>query len=206
LPARSARLSRRSRSGTRRHVKANIRRDLGVFGGTRRLPSRKAATRSHCSLQEGHILNSERQQLGNAQAKAGVCDHHCLTPRWHCLSQGLQRATDSGTIRSRSERGMLGRATGLDVKSRSWTAAEKMDRTRSRSVPGERTWDRSLTQACTCEVRTIASRRTDLGAVKVLVDQRSDSRSRGRPVGTRRCPLACVLTHCDRVCVADLRA
>ena len=113
----------------------------------------------HCSSQEGHILRSERQQLGNPQAKAGVCDHHCLTPRWHCLSQGLHRATDSGTIRSRSERGMLGRATGLDVKSRSWTAAEKMDRTRSRSVPGERTWDRSLTKACTCEVRTIASRR-----------------------------------------------
>jgi hypothetical protein len=38
---------------------------------------------------------------------------------------------------------MLSRVTGLGATSRSWTAAEKMDRrsaTRSRSVPGERTW------------------------------------------------------------------
>ena len=88
-------------------------------------------------------------------------DHHCLTPCWHCLSQGWTCATDNATIRSRSERGRLSRVTGLDATSRSWTAAAKMNRgraTRSRSVPGERTWARSLTQACTCEGRTAASR------------------------------------------------
>ena len=103
------------------------------------------------------MLDSERQQLDAPQAKAGLRDHHCLTPSRHCLSQGLhlrhRQRDDSLSLRARH---MLGRATGLDAKSRSWTAAEKMDRTRSRSVAGE-SWDRSLTQACTCEVCTATS-------------------------------------------------
>ena len=85
----------------------------------------------HCSVQEVDILDSERQQLGDPQAKGRLCDHHCLTPCWHCLSQGLHRATDSWTIRSRSERAMLSRATGgwtsradLGLPLRRWTAPE----------------------------------------------------------------------------------
>ena len=62
-----------------------------------------------------------------------------------------------------------------DAMSRSWTAAAKMNHksaTRSRGVPGERTWDRSLTQACTCEgSHGIEPHETDLGAVNVLADQ-----------------------------------
>jgi hypothetical protein len=67
------------------------------MGGTRRLPVwRKLPLDPHCSSQEVDILNSERQRLGDPQAKAAVRDHHYLAPRWHCLSQGLHLATDNG--------------------------------------------------------------------------------------------------------------
>jgi len=67
------------------------------MGGIRWLPVwRKLPLAPHCSSQEVDILDPERQQLGDPQAKAGVRDHHCLGPRRHCLSQACTCATDNG--------------------------------------------------------------------------------------------------------------
>jgi hypothetical protein len=144
-------------------------------------------------------LDSKRQQLGDPQAKAGVRDHHCLAPRWHGLSQGLHLRHGQRDDSLSSDRGRVNRLTGLDATSRSWTAAAKMDRrsaTRSRSVPGERSWDRSLTQACTCEARTAASRMEPIlvpsmcllirEATRVAVVGRWDA---SLPIGGRTHPL-----------------
>jgi hypothetical protein len=57
-------------------------------------------------------------------------------------AKACTRATDNGTLRSRSERGMLSRVTGLDVESRSWTAAAK----RTPKAPPE---------AAECQVREL---------------------------------------------------
>ena len=54
----------------------------------------------------------------------------------------------------------LKRATGFLARSRSWTAALKIERsvcTTSRTVPGERVSERSVTHACTSDVRTAES-------------------------------------------------
>jgi hypothetical protein len=59
-----------------------------------------------------------------------------------------------------SDLGKLRRVTGFLARSRSWTAAFKIERsvcTTSRTVPGERVCDRSLTHACTSDVRTAES-------------------------------------------------
>ena len=55
---------------------------------------------------------------------------------------------------------MLKRVTGFLARSRSWTAALKIERsvcTTSRTVPGERVSERSVTHACTSDVRTAES-------------------------------------------------
>jgi hypothetical protein len=72
-------------------------------------------------------LDSERRQLGDSQAKAGLRDHYCPYSVVALPEPSRHPRHKQPDIRSRSERGMLGRIMGLDATSRSWTAAAKMD-------------------------------------------------------------------------------
>jgi hypothetical protein len=122
----------------------------------------KAATRFALLFVPGsRDLGLGAPQLGDPQVKAGLRDHHCLTPCWHCLSQGLhprhRQRDDSLSLRARhaKPRHAAGRQEPI-LDGRCEDGPQSA--TRSRSVPGERIWDRSLTQACTCEGCTAASR------------------------------------------------
>ena len=176
-----------------------------VYGWTRRLPFwGKLPLDPHCSSRELDILDPERQQLGDPQTKAGVRDHHCLTPRWHCLSQRLhlrhRQRDNSLTLRPREAKPRHGAGRHKPILD------GRCEDGPQKRYQKQQPWDRSLTRACTCDGRTAASRMELILVPSMYLLIRERLALLWSAGGNASGPLAGALIHCDRVRVADVRA